>query len=64
MVGLNPAGSSPFADSGATPDGMNVAFIQSLSSYLRFFSLETTARLPRHSRQSQVSLGHSCDFYP
>jgi hypothetical protein len=28
-IGLNPAGSSPFADNGATPDGANVAFIQS-----------------------------------
>lgn len=27
-VGLNPAGSSPFADNGAVPDGANVAFVQ------------------------------------
>ncbi|MCA9248736.1 MAG: PEP-CTERM sorting domain-containing protein, partial [Planctomycetales bacterium] len=27
-LGLNPAGSSPFANNGATPDGTNVAFIQ------------------------------------
>ncbi len=28
-IGLNPAAGSPFADNGATPDGANVAFIQS-----------------------------------
>ncbi|MDB6125237.1 MAG: hypothetical protein JWQ71_4230, partial [Pedosphaera sp.] len=28
-IGLNPANGSPFADNGATPDGANVAFIQS-----------------------------------
>jgi hypothetical protein len=28
-VGLNPAGTSPFANNGTVPDGLNVAFIQS-----------------------------------
>src|ERR1041384_2491724 len=28
-VGLNPAGGSPFANTGTVPDGNNVAFIQS-----------------------------------
>ena len=28
-AGLNPSGGSPFADTGAVPDGTHVAFIQS-----------------------------------
>jgi hypothetical protein len=39
-VGLNPAGSSPFADNGIIPEGTNVAFIQAGASGAA--SLETT----------------------
>ena len=39
-IGINPAGSSPFADNGAIPDGANVAFIQ--SSGVNAVTLATT----------------------
>ena len=31
-AGLNPAGGNPFADNGATPQGANVAFVQSVAA--------------------------------
>jgi microcystin-dependent protein len=40
--GLNPAGGSPFANNGLTPDGTQVAFLQSVSGGAGVTSLSTT----------------------
>jgi hypothetical protein len=52
LVGQNPAGSSPFADNGTTPDGANVAFIQSFAGSA---SLKTTIAGLASGRTYRVS---------
>ncbi len=45
-IGLNPASGSPFADNGATPDGANVAFIQSGGNEAVTLSTTLTGLVP------------------
>jgi len=50
-IGLNPASGSPFADNGATPDGSNVAFIQSAGASAITLATTITGLVPGQTYQ-------------
>ena len=62
-IGLNPASDSPFADNGAKPSGVNVAFIQSVSNETN--TLSTTITGLTIGGTYQVSFRANCrSSYP
>jgi hypothetical protein len=50
-IGLNSTNDAPFADNGATPDGANVAFIQSLGNEAVTLSTTLTGLIPGQTYQ-------------
>jgi hypothetical protein len=46
LIGLNPAGSSPFANNGAVPNGNNVAFIQSTAGVTNYLATTVVGLTP------------------